>query len=154
LRCFGLIVSALVLALALSGCSLTPVKADDSGTSENIVREIRYDAMLTIVTASNLPVFLEEYDPAVCESKCQAQHKVVEKLAQRYKGKVQFFRVITDESEFESGVTQPVYFVATPALQVYDTDSGVKSEEELAAFLDAALARINAPPVTAEEDEG
>lgn len=150
---FWLLLPLFALLMILGGCSLTSVKADDSGTTENLVREIKYDDMLTVVTASPLPVFLEEYDPATCRSKCLDQHKVVDNLARRYKGKVQFFRVVTDESEFASGVQQPVYYVATPTLQVFDTDSGLKSEEELAAFLDAAVARMQAPVKSAEDED-
>ena len=110
------------------------------------VAEITFKDMLATVGQSKLPVFLEEYDPAYCDQSCETQHQVVNDLAQTYQGKINFYRVAGNSSEFRTGLVLPLYFMIDPPFSVYDIESGVKTEAQLTKFIDDAYAEITAPP--------
>lgn len=141
---------ALILALASS------IVLVQFGTGGNLfstaapyspyVAEITFKDMLATVAQSKLPVFLEEYDPANCDQSCEAQHLVVNDLAQTYQGKINFYRVAGNSSEFRTGLVLPLYFMIDPPFSVYDIESGVKTEAQLTKFIDDAYAAITAPP--------
>lgn len=111
------------------------------------VGEITYETILTTVLLSELPVFLEEYDPGSCDTACLDQHKLVNELAVAYAGRVRFYRITTSEAEFSTGIVYPVYHVIRPSsLRVFDVESGIKTKEELTKFLDDALAALAKAP--------
>lgn len=116
-------------------------------TDPGQVREITYETILTTVLLSELPVFLEEYDPGSCDTACLDQHKLVSELAVAYAGRVRFYRITTSEAEFSTGIVYPVYYVIRPSsLRVFDVESGIKTKEELTKFLDDALAALAKAP--------
>lgn len=110
------------------------------------VQEITFKDLISTVGQSKLPVFIEEYDPNNCDASCQMQHDIVNDLAQTYQGKINFYRVSNNSSEFRTGTVSPVYFMVDPPFSVYDTESGVKTEAQLTKFIDDAYAEI-VPPV-------
>lgn len=141
----------------LTACSVANIRQNERQNDDGVrppssayVQEIGYEAMLTVVANSALPVFVEEYDPKHCDADCAAQHQVVNTLAAAYKDKVRFVRVTTSEEEFQSGVAYPVYYMVKPPLQVYDTESGAKSEAQLKTFIDEAYAAMYPPPEVKE----
>jgi hypothetical protein len=116
-------------------------------TDPGQVSEITYETILTTVLLSELPVFLEEYDPGSCDTACLDQHKLVDELAVAYAGRVRFYRITTSEAEFSTGIVYPVYYVIRPSsLRVFDVESGIKTKEELTKFLDDALAALAKAP--------
>jgi hypothetical protein len=116
-------------------------------TDPGQVGEITYETILTTVLLSELPVFLEEYDPGSCDTACLDQHKLVSELAVAYAGRVRFYRITTSEAEFSTGIVYPVYYVIRPSsLRVFDVESGIKTKEELTKFLDDALAALAKAP--------
>lgn len=142
---------------SLTACSVANIRQNERQNDDGVrppssayVQEIGYDAMLTVVANSALPVFVEEYDPRHCDADCAGQHQVVNTLAAAYKDKVRFVRVTTSEEEFQSGVAYPVYYMVKPPLQVYDTESGAKSEAQLKTFIDEAYAAMYPPPEVKE----
>jgi hypothetical protein len=150
LRKLLIALAALSVPLSLlTACSVASVGGNHGALKPPVilsVQEIGYESMLTVVAKSELPVFIEEYDPKHCDNACAAQHRLVDNLAETYKGKVSFFRVTTSEEEFQSGVSYPVYYMVKPPLLVYGTASGTKSEAQLKAFIDEAYAEMYPPP--------
>ena len=133
------------LAFVLSGCVHVRSVGQLSGPEEPFVgvKEISYETVLYTVARSPQPAFIEEYDPDICFSDCQKQHEVVDALAQKYAGKVRFYRVTTSESDFRSGFAYPIYSMVKSPLRTFATESGVKTADELAKFIDDALAEMD-----------
>ncbi|HNB17860.1 MAG TPA: hypothetical protein PLC15_20910, partial [Candidatus Obscuribacter sp.] len=72
------------------------------------------------------------------------QHQVVEEAAAYFREKkvdIRFYRVTTDESEFQTDVAVvfPIYYIVGPRLRLIDADYGVKTKEELIKFVEEAL---------------
>lgn len=137
--------SVLTLSLLLGGCVTLKGGGQLAGPEQPFtgVKEIKYATVLNTVARSPQPAFLEEYDPDNCDSACQKQHDVVDALADKYAGKVRFYRVTTSEDEFKSDLEYPVYMIVRSPLQVYATESGVKTVDELSKFIDDALAEMD-----------
>lgn len=134
----------LALSLILSGCVTLHGGGQLAGPEQPFtgVKEIKYATVLNTVARSPQPAFLEEYDPTNCDSACEKQHDVVNALADKYAGKVRFYRVSTSDDEFKSDLEYPVYMIVRSPLQVYATESGVKTVDELSKFIDEALAEM------------
>ncbi len=142
---FAKFAGVVALSLILSGCVTLKGGGQLAGPEQPFtgVKEIKYATVLNTVARSPQPAFLEEYDPDNCDSACQKQHDVVDALADKYAGKVRFYRVTTSEDEFKSDLEYPVYMIVRSPLQVYATESGVKTVDELSKFIDEALAEMD-----------
>lgn len=139
------------LGLALAACApLTGVKGGNVDVEvpqplpPPLVTQVTYATMIGTVGKSTVPVFLEEYDPLMCDAACVKQHQVVEEAAAYFREKkvdIRFYRVTTDESEFQTDVAVvfPIYYIVGPRLRLIDADYGVKTKEELIKFVEEAL---------------
>lgn len=135
------------IAILLAACTSTVVKPPPlpPPPPPPLVTEITFPDLLGKVAKTNRLAFVEQYDAAVCEAVCQAQHALVDKLAESYKGKVNFYRVKVDSGEFNSGTDWPIYFIVYPPFILFDTYTGVKTEVELRQAIDEIYNLLTAP---------